>query len=99
MTTFGRRAAGFLAALALAAPALAAPARRAAPSAGDDARIVHALSRLTFGPRPGDVDEVRRVGVSEWIERQLHPEADPGRRPRVAARGAAARCASPPPRS
>src|SRR5580693_1767196 len=39
-----------------------------------DRQIVQALNRLTFGPRPGDVDEVRRVGVAKWIELQLHPD-------------------------
>ena len=39
-----------------------------------DQQIVQALNRLTFGPRPGDVDEVRRLGVAKWIELQLHPE-------------------------
>jgi uncharacterized protein (DUF1800 family) len=32
------------------------------------------LNRLTFGPRPGDVEEVRKTGVEKWIELQLHPE-------------------------
>src|SRR5581483_11350728 len=35
---------------------------------------VHALNRLTFGPRPGDVDRVVSMGVDKWIEQQLHPE-------------------------
>jgi uncharacterized protein (DUF1800 family) len=39
-----------------------------------DQQIVHALNRLTFGPRPGDVEEVRRVGLTKWMELQLHPE-------------------------
>jgi hypothetical protein len=39
-----------------------------------DQQIVQALNRLTFGPRPGDVEEVRRLGVAKWIELQLHPE-------------------------
>src|SRR5581483_12083780 len=39
-----------------------------------DQQIIHAISRLTFGPRPGDADEVRRVGLTKWIELQLHPE-------------------------
>ncbi len=38
-----------------------------------DQQIVQALNRLTFGPRPGDVEEVRRVGLAKWIELQLHP--------------------------
>lgn len=39
-----------------------------------DQQITHALNRLTFGPRPGDAEEVRRVGLTKWIELQLHPE-------------------------
>jgi uncharacterized protein (DUF1800 family) len=42
-----------------------------------DQQIVHALNRLTFGPRPGDVEEVRRVGLNKWIELQLHPDQIP----------------------
>ncbi len=37
-------------------------------------RAVHALNRLTFGPRPGDVQRVAQMGVDKWIEWQLHPE-------------------------
>jgi uncharacterized protein (DUF1800 family) len=37
-------------------------------------RTVHALSRLTFGPRPGDVQRVMAIGVDQWIDQQLHPE-------------------------
>jgi uncharacterized protein (DUF1800 family) len=37
-------------------------------------RAVHALNRLTFGPRPGDVNRVKQLGVDKWIELQLHPE-------------------------
>src|SRR3984885_3300670 len=37
-------------------------------------QIVQALNRLTFGPRPGDVEEVRRIGLAKWMESQLHPE-------------------------
>jgi uncharacterized protein (DUF1800 family) len=37
-------------------------------------RAVHALNRLTFGPRPGDVERVRAMGVDRWIDFQLHPE-------------------------
>jgi uncharacterized protein (DUF1800 family) len=42
-----------------------------------DQQIVHALNRLTFGPRPGDVEEVRRIGLNKWIEFQLHPDGIP----------------------
>jgi uncharacterized protein (DUF1800 family) len=37
-------------------------------------RALHALSRLTFGPRPGDVQRVAAIGVDKWIDEQLHPE-------------------------
>ncbi|MDX2266585.1 MAG: DUF1800 domain-containing protein [Bryobacter sp.] len=36
--------------------------------------VEHALNRLTFGPRPGDAELVRKMGLNEWIELQLHPE-------------------------
>jgi uncharacterized protein (DUF1800 family) len=37
-------------------------------------RALHALNRITFGARPGDVDRVMSMGVDKWIEVQLHPE-------------------------
>jgi uncharacterized protein (DUF1800 family) len=40
-----------------------------------DARILHALSRFTFGPRPGDLDAVRTMGLDKWFDQQLHPAA------------------------
>jgi uncharacterized protein (DUF1800 family) len=42
-------------------------------------RALHALNRLSFGPRPGDVDRVMKDGVDVWIEQQLHPEGMPDR--------------------
>ena len=32
---------------------------------------VHVLNRAAFGPRPGDVSRVSRMGAAEWIEEQL----------------------------
>ena len=40
-------------------------------------QIIHALNRLTYGPHPGDVEEVRRIGLAKWIELQLHPDQIP----------------------
>jgi uncharacterized protein (DUF1800 family) len=37
-------------------------------------RARQALNRLTFGARDQDVAEIERVGVANWVERQLHPE-------------------------
>jgi uncharacterized protein (DUF1800 family) len=39
-----------------------------------DQQVSQALSRLTFGPRPGDAQRVRAMGVDQWIDLQLHPE-------------------------
>src|SRR4051794_15228929 len=40
-----------------------------------DERILHALNRLTFGARPGDVASVRQMGLQAWIDKQLRPES------------------------
>jgi uncharacterized protein (DUF1800 family) len=40
----------------------------------DAASAAHLLNRLTFGPRPGDVERVGRLGVAAWLEQQLEPE-------------------------
>jgi uncharacterized protein (DUF1800 family) len=37
-----------------------------------DERVLHALDRLTFGPRPGEVEEVKAMGLDTWITQQLH---------------------------
>jgi len=34
----------------------------------------HALTRLAYGPRPGEVERVAQEGVMRWIDRQLAPE-------------------------
>jgi uncharacterized protein (DUF1800 family) len=47
--------------------------------ASEQRRAVHALNRLTFGPRPGDVQQVTAMGVDAWIDLQLHPEKIPDR--------------------
>ena len=38
-----------------------------------DEAILHALNRLAYGPRPGDVERVRQMGLPKWIEEQLNP--------------------------
>jgi uncharacterized protein (DUF1800 family) len=49
--------------------------RKPLPPLTQEQRAIHALNRLTFGPRPGDLDHVLQVGVDKWIDRQLHPES------------------------
>jgi uncharacterized protein (DUF1800 family) len=63
-----------IAALGAAVPVAAAKSPTHNNSAQDEARILHALNRLTFGPRPGDIAAVRKMGLHAWIEQQLHPE-------------------------
>jgi uncharacterized protein (DUF1800 family) len=42
-----------------------------------DDQILHALDRLSFGPRPGDVERVKRIGLKKWTDQQLHPDRLP----------------------
>ena len=64
-----------LAGLAITQLALARKKEAKAAGARDEQkRAVHALNRLGFGPRPGDVERVTQIGVDKWIELQLHPE-------------------------
>ena len=40
-----------------------------------DEAILHALNRLAYGPRPGDVERVRQTGLAKWIDQQLNPNS------------------------
>lgn len=53
---------------------LPAPAEKTNLQMDDSKRVAHVLNRLAFGPRPGEVEQVRAIGVDKWIEQQLHPE-------------------------
>jgi uncharacterized protein (DUF1800 family) len=44
------------------------------PHPEDPRRALHALNRLTFGPRSGDLQHVMAMGIDRWIDLQLHPE-------------------------
>ena len=52
----------------------AAPTKSAVPARPDDRTIVHVLNRIAFGPSPGDVERVRRMGLQAYIDQQLTPE-------------------------
>jgi uncharacterized protein (DUF1800 family) len=49
------------------------PSPQAAGIQGD-ARMLHALNRLTFGPRRGDLAAMKQMGLDRWFDQQLHPE-------------------------
>ena len=38
-----------------------------------DERILQALNRFTFGPKPGELEAVRQMGLEKWFDQQLHP--------------------------
>jgi uncharacterized protein (DUF1800 family) len=41
----------------------------------EDEAVQHALNRLAYGPRPGDVQRVKQLGLAKWIEQQLNPKS------------------------
>ena len=63
--------------------AFAAPAFAFGPAAPEtnrkalteDQKILHVLNRLGFGPRPGDVERVKAIGLQKYIDQQLNPAA------------------------
>ncbi len=74
-----RKQLGFSAALLLLAACFpfALGRKKSIPAAeqmDEHKRVVHALNRLTFGPRPGDIERVTSIGLDKWIDEQLHPE-------------------------
>jgi len=47
---------------------------KAASALNEDQRILHALNRLGFGARPGDVARVKAMGLDNYINQQLNPQ-------------------------
>jgi uncharacterized protein (DUF1800 family) len=66
-----------------ATPKATEPPNQLIPQMTADQKVLHALNRLTFGPRPGDVaainvaainkEAVNQKGLDQWIDQQLHP--------------------------
>jgi uncharacterized protein (DUF1800 family) len=57
-----------------------AAAKSAQPAAAQmtaEQKALHALNRLTFGARPGELQALNQAGLDKWIERQLHPREIP----------------------
>ena len=81
-----RRFAALLMMFALSSPifAVSADANGKSKTLDENQKISHALNRLGFGARPGDVEKVKKIGLPKYIEQQLNaPVADA---PEVAAR-------------
>src|SRR5271155_4210421 len=41
----------------------------------EDQAILHALNRLAYGPTPGQIEQVRKMGLEKWIDQQLKPDS------------------------
>jgi len=59
--------------------AITCPLASAFPIAGqqaltEDQKILHVLNRLGYGPRPGDLDRIRSIGLATYIDGQLNPD-------------------------
>src|SRR3954447_3955831 len=76
-TSFLRVSGVFLLAFALLTAALPIRADQPVGLKGltEQQKILHVLNRLGFGARPGDVERVRAIGLSKYIEQQLDPSA------------------------
>jgi uncharacterized protein (DUF1800 family) len=47
---------------------------KASPSLTENQKIIHLLNRIGYGPRAGDVERVKRIGIDKYIDLQLNPE-------------------------
>jgi uncharacterized protein (DUF1800 family) len=72
--------AGVLCVLMVGEPVVAAavaskPVTASTQQIQGERRVLHALNRFTFGPRPGDVAAVQAIGLKRWFEEQLNPSS------------------------
>lgn len=76
LQTFGtREIAKWVGHLSLLGLFLLAPAAAGSTETEEDGRIRHLLQRATFGFAPGDAQEVRRIGIHQWIGEQVAPDS------------------------
>ncbi|AIY41585.1 putative signal peptide protein [Collimonas arenae] len=61
---------------AFAILSISAWATTAAPLSGDQ-QALHVLDRLGYGPKPGDIERVKQMGIDRYIDAQLEPETIP----------------------
>ncbi len=58
-----------------AAPSKAFKGKLPVTQLNEEETIQHALNRLGYGPRPGDIEHIRKMGLERWINQQLHPDS------------------------
>ena len=54
---------------------LTLPSYAAQSPSSPEAKVVHVLNRLSFGPRPGDIESVKSRGIEAYIQSQLSPDS------------------------
>src|ERR1700730_5616389 len=59
----------------VAAAAVNKPGAASTQQIQGEQRVLHALNRFTFGPRPGDIAAVQAMGLKRWFEQQLNPSS------------------------
>ena len=59
----------------VAAAAVSKPFATSTQQIQGEQRVLHALNRFTFGPRPGDIAAVQAMGLKRWFEQQLNPSS------------------------
>jgi uncharacterized protein (DUF1800 family) len=59
----------------VAAAAVSKPGAASTQQIQGEQRVLHALNRFTFGPRPGDIAAVQATGLKRWFEQQLNPSS------------------------
>jgi hypothetical protein len=57
-------------------PVRAPEVAESGPSAAELAAARHLLNRCAFGPRPGEVERVARLGTARWLDEQLAGPAE-----------------------
>ncbi|NNE65382.1 MAG: DUF1800 domain-containing protein [Pyrinomonadaceae bacterium] len=69
----------FLLVFAIASPLFAFSSVGTAknPRLSQDQKALHVLNRLGFGPRAGDMERVKQMGIESYIEQQLNPDSIP----------------------
>lgn len=77
--TVRRTIASLLMAL-LSLPVVGSAERRPAPTKTSDSlplqgdeKLLQVLDRFTYGPRPGDLERLRAMGIQAWLKQQLAP--------------------------
>src|SRR5258707_15595101 len=65
----------------MAAAAVSKPVAASTQQIQGEQRVLHALNRFTFGPRPSDIAAGQAVGFEEGVEQQVKPSMIDGSAP------------------